>query len=388
MPIFLNRVTAAIALFSMALLSSCSKHEDEPRTRERQLALDTASAQTLRIDPESLANFGRVTDARPFADGGWAILDATAPRILIVDSASTARAVFGRAGDGPGDLRRPFALSVCRGNMLAVFQPGVVSVFDRNGRFRRSIGAPPAVRSQSTPVAIDDACEETWWFDAGAFPDSLVGRVAQPMRLIRVSRDSGSTVLRFPGLERFAVSGSGRKLYQRPWSVAPSAYWSDGSGIVVGAGGDSLWRFSKLGATSITADLVGPEVTAGEEASYDSTRVAWIADEPRYETVLADRSSLGNFAKRRASVANALISSAGDVWLRPYPTASDGLDLRGLPRGLEDQQWLVLGADGSTRNAISIPRTMVPVWIGRKEMLVISTDSDGSERLRLVPFAR
>jgi hypothetical protein len=65
--------------------------------------------------------FGSITDVLPLSDGGVAVLDGQAAEIRIFDASGMYRSTLGSKGDGPGELRLPWALGRIGDDTIAVF---------------------------------------------------------------------------------------------------------------------------------------------------------------------------------------------------------------------------------------------------------------------------
>ncbi len=74
------------------------------------------------LEGESAYEFGLVADARTLADGGIVLTDVQSREVREFGPEGEHRWTAGREGDGPGEFRAPFNLTV-RGDTLVVFDP-------------------------------------------------------------------------------------------------------------------------------------------------------------------------------------------------------------------------------------------------------------------------
>lgn len=79
--------------------------------------------------------FGRVTDVAFASDGAVWVLDGLSYRVTRVGADGRPARSFGRAGDGPGEFRRPFAITAPSATRVAVLDTrrGRVMMFDTLG---------------------------------------------------------------------------------------------------------------------------------------------------------------------------------------------------------------------------------------------------------------
>jgi hypothetical protein len=82
------------------------------------------------------------------AAGNLYVLDRSAHRVVVFDSTGTALATLGRAGGGPGEIQRPFGLSVAADGTVGVVDLGKQALvrFDAAGQALPQEPFPPGYR--------------------------------------------------------------------------------------------------------------------------------------------------------------------------------------------------------------------------------------------------
>ena len=104
--------------------------------------LEAAFVEVYRVGSplgETWEQFGAIGDVAFGLDGRLYILDVQASTVTIVGPEGRHVRTFGRAGDGPGDLRLPKGLVVLSDGQVVVTDLGSLHVFTSGGGFERSV---------------------------------------------------------------------------------------------------------------------------------------------------------------------------------------------------------------------------------------------------------
>lgn len=149
-------------IIALGLLAACGGGPEEPLT---PVVTDSAGVTIVEnpdpgsevrligtLSPEPLVDIGgldvgeayqlfRAFDARRLPDGRLAVVNGGSAQILVYDERGLHVGTWGREGEGPGEFRNPFRLSLWPGDSLAVwdFRLRRLSIIDREGLFGRQI---------------------------------------------------------------------------------------------------------------------------------------------------------------------------------------------------------------------------------------------------------
>lgn len=196
------------AFLPVALLVACGAPRDTDQQRlspsvRGPVATVVDSVELHEPDSLPLSNY-----AWPVARGGDGevfVLDPSARRIWHFDAGGTFVGIFGRAGEGPGELRSPIAIALLPGDsLIAVADPNRsrMLVFSASvGTFRREAELPEfamvdqhwtwrgdtasfGLTASRTPIAV-------WWSKG----DSLVTRGVTPKRTRVTGPEFGLTTV-------------------------------------------------------------------------------------------------------------------------------------------------------------------------------------------------
>ena len=144
------------------------------------------------VSPENDGvGFALSLDVR-FVHGGAIVLENRLARLVVFDEALQAVRTIGQPGEGPGELRRPYALEV-RGTRIAVSEINNkrISVFREDGSFERSFQVPTG----SAEFAI------------GANGTFYVNAVSPDYYLLAVDDTNGTRPLARRATEFYLLSG-------------------------------------------------------------------------------------------------------------------------------------------------------------------------------------
>ncbi|WP_337171006.1 hypothetical protein [Gemmatimonas aurantiaca] len=384
---------AFFACWPALLLMACQRERTSSETVRSTIptwTLDTLAVTDIDApadnSPHPIAHLGGM--AR-LSDGRFVIMDVGASEVRIVDVARQVTSITGRRGDGPGEFRFARDVGVCTGDSIAVFQAGRLSLLDPKGAFARSVTVPPAAGTNETPIAIDrQDCMRSLWLRRSPLPLDSTGWLGQQHELLWRSGADTQPVARYAGLTRYRTQVDGQPaMLSIPWSGSPAVAVHDGVVALSTMGGSTVRFFAGTSAPrDITWNLPSMHVTTADLQRYDSTRTAWIAEEPRYATSLVPSVSLPVTPTVKPPIATMLMAESGDIWVRAYPTGTDGLDQAARSRG-HTEQWHVMRPDTEAPiAAIAIPTAFRPKIVTADTVFGVWTDDDRGQMVRAFPL--
>ncbi len=158
-------VMLAVGVLSQSALGSQPVRVENPAKAPK--ATVAATRELWRIggeseDPNEL--FGRRIDLAVDADGRLYTLDSQLAEVKVFDRTGRFLFAAGREGDGPGEFRRPAAVTVLEQGAFCVSQPSPprLSVFGQDGTYSRTV--PLKSSGEGGFVFLDNAA-----FRAGTF---------------------------------------------------------------------------------------------------------------------------------------------------------------------------------------------------------------------------
>lgn len=328
--------------------------------------------------------FSRITGAAEARDGRLVIADPTELGVFVLDFTRRSVNQIGRAGPGPDEYERPFAVLRAPGDTLIVASPG--------GRFLRidpqgRIAGPlrfnfgPGTGGMSIPRAIDTAGRFYWSSD-------FVTR--DPQRGFR--RNRAPTIKRWaPGTDSalvvttfadHAADMTEKRFHpyaeRDAWIIAP-----DGRvGVLVAA--DYHLRWIRDGKVVAEGPPIPFERIAVGSAERDAYR-EWRARMPAGGAQMTGPPGSGpqrEAARRQAAEAypdemfprslppfeedGAWLSPGGEVWVSRSRAANDPLPLID-----------VLDGAGTRRGSLRLPEGRRVLALGRTGIHLVHTDDDG-----------
>lgn len=128
-----SRLRWVLATGAILLWSQAAKSQAAPRLR--RTPLETAAVEIIGRD----LSFGLIVGTAITADGSLLLVDRGESRVLRVSPDGSLRAIFGRAGDGPGEFRFPYRVAERSDGSIVVYDLANrrFSEFDASGRFVR-----------------------------------------------------------------------------------------------------------------------------------------------------------------------------------------------------------------------------------------------------------
>ena len=350
-----------------------------------------ASAPSLEIgadDEQPGRELFRVTGAMRAADGSLIVASAGTSDIRIFAKDGAWLRKIGRAGNGPGDFKSLIGVQACGGDNIAVLQQGRITLLAASGNVVRLITPPwgSSGATSATPVSIGPAsCNESLWLRRRALPIDTSGLLEQEYSLSRLDRAGEHVILSFPGQVRFRTTVGGSPAMVRiPFWPEPSwtawndaIYWTSGADSVVrvkrGTVGWIDWQWA--------ADR--PEVTTAERRRYAATRTELLQEDARYAGSVLEWAQLPQRPERRPSVSRMLSHDGEFLWLRPYPSGTDGLGINAITPAPERERWTILDARGRTVARIDVPLAFNITQIRRHEVVGVWKDANGVETVRV-----
>lgn len=384
----------AMALGATTLLTAACRSDEvgaDSDSHLTHLVLDTTGAVIAGADSMDSANaLTWVAGIAHLDDDRVVILDAGTSEVLIVSPHSNAVAPIrvGRPGNGPGEYRFPENIGVCHGDTIAVFQPGRLTLLSATGQFARSVASPRLPGTPATPIAVDSAdCQRSLWLTRRAMPLDSVGWVDQQYELTWMHDgggvDSLKPLFQYVGASRYRTTVDGRPaMLAIPWSASPS-YVVTPSGVRVSSvSGDTVWILNGRDMPVIQHwKLPAVAITVEDQRRYDSTRAAWIKEEPRYAASMVQFSDLPRHPKQQPAVAELLASNSGTIWVRPFPRNTDGLNQLS-PSRRASEIWHIIDTTGIIEATVEVPAQFRPKLIRDSVVYGVWTDRGDIQSVR------
>jgi hypothetical protein len=164
----------------LALVTACRPDQDPD-----PIYLDPGvRAVTEFGDLETGNVLGTVQDAAISPSGRYlAVLDRDDPHLRVLDREYDTAYVFGKEGEGPGEVKFPMSIAFLGDSVLAVLRSGAIDFFSPPGILRNTIQSSDlGIRAQ----AITDGCDALFIYGISGEE----GRAAEPHWLHRVKVQS------------------------------------------------------------------------------------------------------------------------------------------------------------------------------------------------------
>lgn len=275
-------------------------------------------------DPDGPTTFYRVTPNLVASDGAgrFYVLDAANGRVVQLAPDGTHLRVFGRAGEGPGELGRPVSLTVDTAGVSAIFDYSKMALvrFDAEGTSLDGVPfrhPPPPVAGHRHMRALgDDYVVSTTEFGAMNY---VLRRVGRDSSIIAEIELPPSTMQEYPSC------GMGLRL---PPLLVPEVSWdAHGSEIAVSASAEyrvDLLNGASSGVRSVRRDL--PQVEATRDLAAQELGDGFVIRRGSNPciiptTEMVEKRGYGDVVPRIDRVA---LSPAGDLWVQRRVLGSRG----------------------------------------------------------------
>jgi len=339
--------------------------------------------------------FDRVVSVVRDGEGNLVVADNGAGEIRLFDAAGSHLRSFGGRGEGPGEFEALVGAWLLPGGSIVAADRRLrrISRFDSRGSLLGTgtlagvagmdmvtpVGLAGSgtflsrVRSLTMPAASESPLQ--------SLEEALGADEAPPEYFVRYRLDGSlvDTLAHHPGaLMSLSASGSGASmslnLMRVPFSPEPSAHGSEHGVVVTDGTGYEVRVFDDTGALSRIVRLnEAPTVRTDEHlethvrgsgnpvAEDEASIRAWIAsyrEMPMPETLPA--------------YTDLRLTDSGELWARRY-----------RQRGAPVLRWDVFHADGHYLGRVEVPASFSIEQIGRGEVVGVSTDEFGVERVEV-----
>jgi hypothetical protein len=327
-------------------------------------------------------------------DGGIAVALYGSSDLRFFDSTGTLTRRLGRSGSGPTDFSRITGLVRCGGDTLAVLQQARISLVTRSGEIARLIDRG---RGAGSPEWVGPStCDSSVWLRRAALPPDSTGLLQQQYQLSRGGPDSDTLLWKFHGTARYSTLVDGAPAYVKiPYWPEPSwavhdrdIYWTSGAEPTLqvrrGDGSVSTHEWS--------AERQG--ISRTEQVKYEEARARLIRKDPRYARSALAWEQIPLRPTFRPVSSGLLADGGSHVWVRPYPSESDGLGIQNViglgesPDTALVDTWAIIGLDDRSRFSIAVPAALRITDVGATEVIGIWTDGDGTESVRAYRLRR
>ncbi len=217
----MNRIPSLLMLTLTAILATACAEDATPSAGDPATVTDSAGVrivdlgdapldiiEQLTVAPEpdlvirsreddASSVFSGVRDVEVLPQGRIAVANGSGNEILVFDSSGERVAVWGGAGDGPGEFRSLELLAFLTPDSLAAGDRGLrrVTVLDAVGRYVRSFGTADAVDRASNPIPPRPMGLLADGSVVGAVysrPDPVEGAARPAVEIVAIAADGGS----------------------------------------------------------------------------------------------------------------------------------------------------------------------------------------------------
>ncbi len=350
----------------------------------RTISLLASPALTLgsASGPDHLLLSG-VVGAALLADGGVAVADGSAQRIVFFNARGQYRRAVGRLGDGPGEFRFLRWFGRCGNGVLAAYDgaPASLTAMSEEGEFKHRSLLPAGFGFQ-TPIACRDPNRITFLMQ-GPSVASPPGRfVMAPTAVVSlVESQRVDTLAVGAGQVYYFATGTPGAYADVPLRPKTLAAAGPSRLFVMESALDTV-RVVRDSTTSAAAVMLGlhrlPMTRAHWERGIQDRR----AREPLDRTRRILDAVLGEVgpARELPTVAELAADANDMLWVKTF-------DNYLTPHAV----WLVVAPDGRVVARAVAPASLRPLEIGRDYMLGVAYDEDGVETVvlhRFRPIAR
>ena len=267
-PDFAAVLAPVVALaFSVLPAGAYAQQEVDLQRRDRELEPRLETLATVgAFDGQDWETFGEVSDLDFDGAGNLYVFDSQKQRVVVVDPAGRFLRMFGKQGDGPGELRSPVSIVVLRDGTTAIADMGhrAFVLFGADGQYQRTVGFGGDVGltilgrlSGDGRGGVLSAGQQMVMMQRAAGPGGPSGPVAPP---------------RGHPIVRFSLDGEGgQRTLMRAWQAPREE--TGGQSIQLG-GGRAVTAFRGPGAVAFEPQLLSGALPDGGLAFSDSSAYA------------------------------------------------------------------------------------------------------------------
>lgn len=349
---------------------------------EAVCTISTAPTVTIgATDGDERYELYRVFGARKLSDGRIAVVNQGSQQIRFYDQDGQFVSQSGRAGEGPGEFRDAFYLSILPGDTIWVgdYRPWRFLVFDRNGNWVRTTKAEPPYINTAFSSVLDDG---RFIIAARPFP-SGPGTQFEPVYLtVAIHGPDGSlidTIGSYPNGRRGRLESDPSALTLYPMFESFALASATGTAVAIAHTSQPEYSILTVGDTVQVVKIVrwttGDRTIPASEIEAERRRIA-----QRYEDldaamrrrlveplVSVDRPIADQFP----AFASLVAGRDGRIWVREYAR----------PTVPEPHHWLAFDADGRFQCRATIPAFDEILEFGSDYVLVEDADDLGVERV-------
>jgi hypothetical protein len=348
---------------------------------------------TIETDPEdSLAVIHWIRGGARLSDKRIALVSESSKRILLFDSTGSLLRSVGREGDGPGEFRAPFQLTVLPGDTLVVSERDWSfrrSWFAPDGRFVRSVSLDreAAADSIATDFTLGERLfvppDQTLWrvikrYDPATAP--IGERYRKPETFLLQGPEDGSIKRLdwFQSWEYFRESERvGRWAFFAPRTVATSG--GEPNRIVVGDG--ASFDIHVYDQTGSLIQLIRDEIPPTPISPRDIEWERWeVLDWAKQSGQLPEWMSFADampIPDRKPAFEDMAVDRQGCLWVKEYGSYKP-----------DPVRYRVYDTMGTRVGAVSLPGRLRVLDIGSDYVLGLNGDVEYIETVRLYGLDR
>jgi len=365
------------------------------------IPLNDVPALSLGVDSGPAAEtFDNIRGLVRLADGTVFVGDGGSNEVRSFSAKGEHLATFGGTGDGPAEFRGLGSIIALRGDSVAGIDAytGKVAVFDRNGRFGRSLKVPrlrggylePWVRGATS----DDGLLLEWWrvrspdfdrtasgyeripvtlglFSSSTFAEKLLGTLPGAVVAAHTSPDRLGVLLALSSL----LGPPGSELPMRGGMVSAAR------GATVAAGTTDLSEIRVFHGAKLVQILRFAVKKRPVGSVRDRIRTAWLQRLSQHAQAEL-RDTIESYVKSLPDSMPVFgmiqVDAAGRVWVPRYE-----------PSGWYEtgpSLWWILGKSGLLVGSMALPADFTPYQIDDSVILGVQKDSMGVQRVREYAF--
>lgn len=330
---------------------------------------------------DSLSQFVEVGDAARLGDGGIVVSDVGASTVRRFDADGRGGRYLGRAGDGPGEFRKPSQVRVGPGDSIYVFDERAqrLTVFSGDGRLLSDV----RVRGGSALAAAVERLSDGAWVarTADRVTEGPIGSMTRDTVVYaRISADLqwGVPIVRLPGIVTSVTHVQGRRGFRpAPFTPRPAHGVSGRCLYVTGGDRGEILVFDSRGE-AVRTIRTPLEPRRPSEADWESWLAVFLARVPddreaEFRAVMADLPRMS----RLPALSDVVVDALGFIWAQVY-----------APPFGDSSRWIVHTPAGFAVGSVVTPEPMKVFEIGTDYVLGRRIGDMGVEEVVAYPLDR